>query len=91
MIKQGAIPGYETATPEEQHERMREIFRNVFMSDEGRIVFNIILDDLNFFKPARDEAERARNEYAKFLISDRMGFEDTFSLSNKLLEGEYTV
>jgi len=57
-MEQGAIPGYETATPEEQHEYMQELFRKVFMSDEGKIVFNILLDDLNFFKPARDEAEK---------------------------------
>lgn len=89
MLEQGAIPGYETATPEEQHEYMQELFRKVFMSDEGKIVFNILLDDLNFFKPARDEAAKARNDYAKFLIADRMGLVNTFSLSNKLLEGEH--
>ena len=88
MRKQGLV-GFENLTPEEQNKELQKIFREVFSSEKGKIVLNVLLDDLHYFKLCRCEEDHALNNYAKILVGVRMGYVDTFSISNKLLECEH--
>jgi hypothetical protein len=79
------LPGYETATPAEQVAALREKFRAVFSSEDGRVVFNALMADLFFFKCATTPEEAALAEYAKFFVRERLGMTDTFALTNAMI------
>lgn len=79
------LPGYETAKPEEQAEALRKVFKRVFTTEDGRIVLNAILNDLYYFDKVRTEAESALNNYAKFLVGERLGAGKTLSITDSIL------
>lgn len=79
------VPGFESAPKDVQRRQMQRMFRNVFSTPAGRYVFNVLLDDLCFFMPAETDADRARNEYAKYLIFERLGINDLMSITNSML------
>ncbi len=39
------LPGFETAPETEQKKQLQRIFREVFSTEQGKIVFNILLDE----------------------------------------------
>lgn len=88
MRKQGLI-GFENLSPEEQNKELQKIFREVFSTEKGKIVLNVLLDDLQYFRVCKSDADTALNNYAKVLIGVRMGFTDTYSISNNLLTCEH--
>ncbi|MBO7712216.1 MAG: hypothetical protein J6S85_01775 [Methanobrevibacter sp.] len=53
--------------------KMTDCFRRVFCgSNDGKIVLHQILTDLKFFDTCKDDADVALNNYAKFMIFQRL-------------------
>ena len=76
------IPGYSNLSEEEQAEVLQETFREVFESDKGKVVLNVILEDLHFLEPCRTEEDKALNNYSKFFIMERLGIKDSLSITD---------
>lgn len=81
----GGLPGYEDRTPEEQNEILIRMFRDVFNSEEGRLVLTVILEDLYYFATCNNDEARALNNYAKVLLSQRLGINKNKEMIDKLL------
>jgi hypothetical protein len=79
------LPGYKDLSPEEQNKKLQQLFKNVFSSYEGKIVLTQILEDLCFFKKCRNDDENSLCNYAKYLMANRLGINDNFSIIGKLL------
>jgi len=79
------IPGFETATEAEQKKQLQRIFREVFSTEQGKIVFNVLLEDMRLFTLCATEQDKALCEYAKFMISERMGINDIPFITNQML------
>jgi len=73
-------------TREERNEILVETCRNVFGTDEGKVVLNMLLTDMFFFEGAKTEKEFALNEYAKFLVRERLGVRDTKIITDFVAE-----
>jgi hypothetical protein len=63
----------------------REILVDVFGTPRGIHALNIILQDLRFFHWTDTEGERALNEYAKFLVRERLGVVDTSLIAQAIM------
>lgn len=72
----GGLPGFEKLDPDEQAKQMQKMFREVFGSKHGKIVLGVILEDLYYFSGCYNDEARALNNYAKVLISQRLGIND---------------
>lgn len=70
------IPEFKGMTIEQQTKRITELFREVFGDYKGKIVLGIMLEDLYYFRDCKNDEARALNNYAKILISQRLGFND---------------
>lgn len=57
---------------DEQDEEIVRLFKRVFSTREGRIVFNQILIDLKYYDECITETDTALNNYAKFMINTRL-------------------
>ena len=79
------LPGFETARPDEQNKELQKIFKRVFQSADGKIVFNALLKDLYYFDTATSDAEKALCEYAKFFIRERLGVKKTLAITDAFL------
>lgn len=86
MTQKCVLPGYENSTPEEQAQALRVACRRVFSSDEGRVIFNMLMTDLRFFDEAITEAEQSLSEYAKFFLRERLGIVNTLEVSDALMK-----
>jgi len=71
---------------EEQNDLLVEICRQVFSSEAGKIVLNMLMTDLCLFEYAPDEREKYLNDYAKYFIRQRLGVRDTKSFTDFLAE-----
>jgi hypothetical protein len=60
-------------------------FRNVFSSEDGRIVLSLILIDLKIFEPAETPADAALAEYGKKFIFSYLGARDPVELTEAIL------
>lgn len=74
--EEGGLPGFENLDPEEQNKQMQKMFREVFNTQHGRIVLGVILEDLYYFSTCNNDEARALSNYAKTLISQRLGIND---------------
>jgi len=72
--------------PEEQNEMLVETCRKVFGTEDGKIVLNMLLADLFFFKQAHTKRENFLNDYAKFFIRNRLGVRETKALTDFISE-----
>lgn len=81
----GGLPGFENLDPEEQAKQLRKMCREVFGTPHGRIVLGVILEDLYYFKGCANDETRALNNYAKFLISERLGINNNKKIIDSLL------
>lgn len=79
------IPGFENESLEKQQKELTRMYRTVFSSEEGQIVLATILEDLHFYTPCHSDDERALNNYAKHLISNRLGIANSFDKTESLL------
>ncbi|MCL2832104.1 MAG: hypothetical protein FWD78_02945 [Treponema sp.] len=85
--KNSALPFWKDKrlTPEEQNKKLIEICRQVFNTPDGKIVLVMLLTDLFFFDSANNKKEQALNNYAKFLIRERLGINDTKSITDFII------
>ena len=81
----GGLPGFENLDPEEQNKQLQKMFREVFNTQHGRIVLGVILEDLYYFSTCNNDEARALNNYAKALISQRLGIIDHKKQIDRLL------
>jgi hypothetical protein len=75
-------------TPKERERKkreQREILLEVFGTPRGIEALNILLEDLHFFHWTETEGERALNEYAKFLIRERLGAANTLRIAEAVV------
>ncbi|MDR0597033.1 MAG: hypothetical protein LBG14_00820 [Treponema sp.] len=70
---------------EKERKAKREILLDVFGTPQGARALNILLEDLHFFHWTENEGERALNEYAKFLIRERLGAVNTLPLAEAVM------
>lgn len=84
MSKPG-IPGFENEPVEKQDEELKRMFRNCFSTEEGKIVLTSLLEDLCFFRECKTEEEGILNNYAKFLMSKRLGIVNSLDITKCLL------
>jgi hypothetical protein len=71
-------------SPRQKNDRLVAVCRRVFGTPEGKVVLNMLLTDLYFFDRTRGPEDGALNNYAKFLIRERLGAGDTVLLSNAI-------
>ena len=83
-INRARIPG---ENEEEINKNLIRYFREVFSTDKGRAVLNVILTDLHYFDVCTDDEDRALSNYAKMLISSRLGMVDTVAITDSLFSG----
>lgn len=57
---------------EEQDKQITQMYRRVFSSEEGRIVFQQILIDCFYFQECVTDTQVALNNFAKFMINNRL-------------------
>lgn len=74
-LKDGAAE-FRELDEEAQAKKINQLFQNVFSTEDGRTVLGIILEDLYYFSSCTNDEARALNNYAKTLISQRLGFND---------------
>lgn len=86
MTEKCVLPGYEESPPEEQARALQITCRRLFSTDDGRIVFNMLMTDLRFFDEASTGAEVALSEYAKFFLRERLGIVNTLEISDALMK-----
>lgn len=79
------IPGFEKAETKEQKKAIQTMFRKVFSTPEGKVVLNILLSDLRYYRPAQNEADYALCEYGKKLLRERLGLEDTAAITDCII------
>jgi hypothetical protein len=74
-------------TDEEKREMLIDACRKVFSTEEGKVVLNMLLDDLCFFDSALDrESDKYLNHYAKYFIRQRLGVRDIKSITDFIAE-----
>lgn len=78
------IPG---KTPEEKEVYIQKYFREVFGSAQGKAVLNILLTDLHYFDICEDAEDMYLSNFAKHLLSNRMGLKDTVAITDCLFNG----
>jgi len=69
-------------TAEEQNAELVETCRRVFGTEDGKIVLNMLLSDMFLYENTHTKREQALNEYAKFLVRERLGVRDTKGLTD---------
>lgn len=70
------IKEFNDRDPAQNAKRISQLFREVFGTEHGKIVLGIILEDLYYFRECGNDEARTLNNYAKTLISQRLGFND---------------
>jgi hypothetical protein len=70
---------------EQEKRKKREVLLEVFGTPRGAEALNILLEDMRFFHWTNTEGERALNEYAKFLVRERLGVVDTSRIAEAIM------
>lgn len=52
----------------EKWEALQDMFRRVFSTEEGKVVFTAMLEDLRFFSQTTSPEEEALKNYATYLL-----------------------
>ena len=66
--------------------KMTEAFRRLFSTSDGKIVLHQLLLDLKFYDPCETDAEKALNNYAKFMIFKRLGCNNDMQISDAIFD-----
>ena len=82
------IPDFDGLTPYQAQKKLQKYFREVFSSEHGKIVLGAILEDLYYFDGTNSERTAALSDYAKRLLSDRLGINNNYEIINALLSIE---
>lgn len=72
-------------SPAEYNENVQKTFREVFTTEKGAAVLNILLNDLYLFAPVNTDEARSLENYAKFFLSERLGIRDTIAITDALI------
>lgn len=73
-------------TPAQRNEKLVQVCRKVFGTEEGKIALNMLLADLFVYENTHTKREQALNEYGKFFIRERLGVRDTKVLTDFIAE-----
>lgn len=74
---------------QEENQEMQKLFRKVFSVGDGKKVLNVILNDLKFFDRCNNERDLALRNYATTLLIERMGYVDTVSMTENILNSKH--
>ena len=88
-MSKGGIPGFENEPVEKQDKELKRMFRTCFSTEEGKIVLTALLEDLCFYRECKTQEEETLNNFAKVLMSKRMGIANSFDITNCLLKCEH--
>lgn len=72
----------------EADKKMSECFRRVFSTSDGRIVLHQLLTDLRFYDECVTETDTALNNFAKFMIFNRLKVDNKKQLTSLIMEIE---
>jgi hypothetical protein len=64
----------------------RQAFRRVFLSEDGRKVLRLLLNDWHFFDICETERHRVMNDYAKYFLHHHLGLADLYLASDLVLD-----
>ena len=81
-----ALDDEETKKILEADKKMTACFKRVFSTSNGRIVLQQILTDLRFFDECVTDADKALNNYAKFMIFKRLKVDNKSKITKLLLD-----
>lgn len=79
------LPGFDGIETKEKQKALQNIFRKVFSTPEGKLVLNVLLSDLRYYRPAENENDYVLCEYAKKLLRNRIGLEDTAVMTDCIM------
>lgn len=54
-------------------DEVQKIGRRLFRTEDGAIFLSVLLDDLFYTRPAKDEKEMALKNFGTFLLKERLG------------------
>lgn len=86
LMTDSALPEFRGLTSEQAAEKEQRIFREVFGTRNGQIVLTQILTDLKYFGRCNDMESTALSNYAKYLLQERLGINDTYKLTVSMLK-----
>jgi hypothetical protein len=64
----------------------RDLFRRVFLTEDGVKILRIMLNDWRFFDACETERHRAMNDYAKYFLHRHLGLADLYLASDLVLD-----
>lgn len=67
---------------------LQQCFRRVFSNYDGKKVLNVILNDLKMFDTCHNERDMALRNYATYLLMVRMGYNDTVSMTDQIINSK---
>lgn len=70
----------------EEAKKVTRLFKKVFNNDDGKKVLGIILEDLHYFTSCETEAATTLCNYAKFLVSNRLGINNHKEIIDHLMD-----
>jgi hypothetical protein len=73
-------------SPKDRNALLVETCTRVFSTDDGKVVLNMLLTDLFLYENVKTEGDKALNQYAKFLVRERLGVIDTKTLTDFIAE-----
>lgn len=79
------IADFHGLTEAEAEKKLVSYFREVFGSEHGKIVLGAILEDLYYFSSTPDDKTAALCNYAKTLLSTRLGINNNIKIVDALL------
>ena len=79
------LPWRDIEDPREQVAHARDLFREVFGTDRGKIVLAVIFDELKYNKATTTEGETALRNYATYLLAERIGIRDHLAVVDAIM------
>lgn len=70
----------------EQDKEITRLFRSVFSTEDGRIVLNQLLIDLRYYSECVSDSDIALNNYAKFMINQRLKINNIKDRTDALID-----
>ena len=70
----------------ERDKRMTECYRRLFSTPDGRIVLHQILTDLRFYDECVTDTDVALNNFAKFMIFNRLKVDNKKQITSLIME-----
>jgi len=71
---------------EDRKRRITEAFSKVAATEDGKIVFHVIFENLYFIREAKTPEHQVLNNYAKFLLKTYFGEDAIYRVMEALLK-----